>query len=130
MAFIDFTKENLIGVKEIDNQHRGIYKTVNHLYKIQDHSKKEILEDFQSLLELLKTHFNTEESFMKEHKVIQFISHKLEHDRALNKYSDYYKKLKRSKSNLDPEILSSLRNWLINHHEKKDSKLMQLINKN
>ncbi len=126
MAFINFTKDHLIGIKEIDNQHKSIYKTVNHLYNIQHNNKAEVIEIFQTLLEQLKTHFETEENFMKENKIVQFISHKLEHDRAFIKYSSYFKKYKKGKVDLDPDILLSLKNWLNNHFEKKDSKLADL----
>ena len=78
----------------------------------------------------MKTHFESEETFMKEKKIVQYISHKLEHDRALNKYSDYYHTLKFGKKEFDPEILNSLINWIKAHIEKKDSKLKHHTIKN
>ena len=67
---------------------------------------------------------------MKEHKVLQFISHKLEHDRALSKYSDYYRKFKINKTPFDADILVSLKNWMENHLIKKDFQLQSYMTKN
>ncbi|MFZ1288814.1 MAG: hemerythrin domain-containing protein [Melioribacteraceae bacterium] len=128
MDFIKFEKKHILGITEIDEQHKEIYETVNHLFEIQKGEKKEILENYQSMLQKLKIHFETEENLMKKNKVVEFISHKLEHDRALSKYSEYYKILKKVNSTLDIEILTSLKNWLENHFEKKDLKLKQLSN--
>lgn len=130
MSLLQFGKEQEIGIKVFDEQHEQIINTINHLYKIKDHKKKEILKSFSSLISQMKTHFKSEESFMKEKKIIQYISHKLEHDRALNKYSDYYQTLKFEKNNFDPEILDSLISWIKVHIEKKDSKLKSQSLKN
>lgn len=130
MSLLKFGKEQKIGIKLFDDQHKQIIDTANHLFKIKDHKKEEILETFASLIAQMKTHFESEESFMKENKIIQYISHKLEHDRALNKYSDYYRTLKFDKKEFDPEILDSLVSWISTHIEKKDSKLKSQINKN
>lgn len=128
MEFLKFEKKHVLGIQEIDVQHKEIYESVNHLYEILNGDKKEIIENYQSLLQKLKVHFETEENLMKKNKVVEFISHKLEHDRALEKYSEYFKTLKKANSTLDSEILVSLKNWLENHFEKKDLKLKYILN--
>ncbi len=128
MDFIMFENKHVLGIEEIDNQHKKIYETVNKLFNIQNSGKKEIIKTFEILLKEFETHFETEESLMKKNKVVEFISHKLEHQRALQKYSDYLKTLKKANSKLDLEILKSMKNWLENHFEKKDIKLKQFSN--
>jgi len=130
MTLINFGKEQKIGIKEFDDQHKDIIDVVNRLYDIKNHEKKEILESFNTLLEKMKYHFDREENFMKEHHSVRFISHKLEHDRALSRFSDYYRGLKSSKSEFDTEILVSLKNWLEHHIIKKDSGLQAFIGHN
>lgn len=130
MRFMNFEKTQEIGIKEIDYQHKQIINSLNHLYQIQNHEKREILESMSKLLGQLKVHFDSEEDLMIENKFINYISHKLEHDRALSKYQDYYNTLKMSKDEFDPVILASLKNWLINHLEKKDKKLQNLAMRN
>ncbi|MBI1933721.1 MAG: hemerythrin family protein [Ignavibacteriales bacterium] len=130
MDFIKFESKHVLGIEEIDNQHKKIYETVNKLFEMQNSTKVEIIDIYQNLLKEFKIHFETEESLMKKNKVVEFISHKLEHDRALQKYSDYLKTLKKANSKLDMEILKSMKNWLENHFEKKDIKLKQFLNLN
>lgn len=130
MDFIKFESKHVLGIEEIDNQHKKIYESVNKLFEMQNSTKVEIIDIYQNLLKEFKIHFETEESLMKKNKVVEFISHKLEHDRALQKYSDYLKTLKKANSKLDMEILKSMKNWLENHFEKKDIKLKQFLNLN
>lgn len=127
MSLIKFGNEQKIGIQKIDSQHKEIFDNVNFLFEIKDHEKKEILASYDSLLEKLKDHFSTEEMFMKEHKAINYISHKLEHDRAYNKYFNYYVAFKSNKKDFDSEILISMRNWLESHLIKKDMKLSSLL---
>jgi hemerythrin len=127
---MEFGSEQKIGIKKIDNEHKEIIENVNHLYDIKNHEKHEILQSYDSLLEKLKKHFNSEETFMKEHKSVNYISHKLEHDRAYKKYLSYYLAFKSSKNNFDSEILISMRNWIESHLVKKDMKLTSLLRKN
>ena len=67
---------------------------------------------------------------MKENKVIHFISHKLEHDRALAKYQNFYNNVKSGNEEFDPAIIISLKNWLEAHLQKKDKKLQVLASNN
>lgn len=130
MSLMEFGNEQKIGIQKIDNEHKAIIENVNHLYEIKDHEKTEILKSFDSLLEKLKNHFSSEETFMIEHKSMNYISHKLEHDRAYKKYLSYYQSFKSSKKNFDTEILLSMRNWIESHLVKKDMKLPSLLSKN
>lgn len=127
MSLIEFGNEQKIGISKIDNEHKEIIENVNHLFDIKNNRKEEILKSFDSLLQKLKNHFNSEEIFMKEHNAINYISHKLEHDRAYNKYLNYYLSLKSGKINFDSEILLSFRSWIESHLVKKDKKLSSLI---
>ena len=130
MSLMEFGNEKKIGIQKIDNEHKEIIENINHLYEIKDSEKKEILKSYNSLLEKFKKHFNSEEEYMKKHKSINYISHKLEHDRAYNKYYSYYISYKSGNNNFDPEILLSMRNWIENHLLKKDKKLSSLATKN
>ncbi|MBK7106070.1 MAG: hypothetical protein IPH62_12380 [Ignavibacteriae bacterium] len=68
MEFLKFEKKHVLGIQEIDVQHKEIYESVNHLYEILNGDKKEIIENYQSLLQKLKVHFETEENLMKKIK--------------------------------------------------------------
>ena len=130
MKLMSFGKDQKIGIKKIDNQHKEIINSINHLYRIKDSAKDEILISFDKLIDQLKIHFDVEENIMKENKVIHFISHKLEHDRALAKYQNFYNNVKSGNEEFDPAIIISLKNWLEAHLQKKDKKLQVLASNN
>jgi len=127
MTFIKWNKKDLLGIDEIDNQHKDIYDMVNNLHNLRSASKSKITEQFELLLSKFKKHFETEEQFMKELNVPILFSHKLEHQRALDKYAAYFETYKTSSSPFDEEILNSLKTWLYNHAEMKDKKLKQYV---
>jgi hemerythrin-like metal-binding protein len=128
MAFLDFEEKHLLGIPEVDEQHKNIYQTVNALYSIKDKNTVEILKVFEKLLDKINQHFKTEENFMIKKKIVHFISHKLEHERAYKKYFKYFEDVKSGKISFDEEIILSLKNWLEAHFEKKDIKLKSFAN--
>ena len=67
---------------------------------------------------------------MKRHKVVEFITHKLEHERFIEKYFIFYKYFKENDPILDSDVLLSIKNWLEIHFEKRDIKLQELIKNN
>jgi len=130
MKLMSFGKEQRIGIKKIDTQHKEIIDTINLLYEIKDESQSEILVSFDKLIEQLKTHFHSEETIMKDNKMVNYISHKLEHDRALAKYQNYFNNVKSGTEEFDPSIIISLKNWLEAHLVMKDKKLQVLAGSN
>ena len=130
MKLMSFGKEQKIGIQKIDTQHKEIVDTINHLYEIKDNDESEILDSFDLLIDQLKNHFESEETLMKDNHVVNYISHKLEHDRALAKYQDYYSSVKSGKEEFNSEIIISVKNWLEAHLLRKDKKLQVLANSN
>ncbi len=129
MAFIKWSSKDKLGISSIDKQHKEIYEIVNHLYDLRNENKSKITKEYKVLLSKFKEHFETEEDFMKKHNVISLFSHKLEHQRAFEKYSTYFEQYKVNKDPFDEEIIFSLKNWLLNHAEMKDNKLKQYAKK-
>jgi len=129
MSFIKWSSKDKLGISSIDKQHKEIYEIVNNLHDLKDESKTKISKQYKVLLSKFKEHFETEEDFMKKNNVLSLFSHKLEHERALAKYSTYFEQYQSSKEPFDDEILQSLKTWLVNHAEMKDNKLKQYAKK-
>ena len=125
MSFIKWNKKDILGIPSIDKQHKEIYEIVNNLHDLKDDNKSKISKQYKILLAKFIEHFDTEEDFMKERNIISLFSHKLEHERALEKYTTYFEKYKANKEPFDEDILHSLKTWLVNHAEMKDNKLKQ-----
>lgn len=128
MSFIEFESRHILGIPEVDNQHKEIYNLVNLLYNSRNKRNDDYLPIFENLLKALKEHFDFEENLIKQQKLKNYISHKLEHDRAYKKYYEAYKGIKSNSKKLDDETLNSIKNWLNAHFEKKDIKLKEIFN--
>lgn len=123
MSFIDWTEEESVKVDTIDTQHKELAGLFNSLYgDVSDLKEKDILKDFDKILEYLEIHFGTEESLMKQYHFPGYISHKLEHDRFYNQILRTADKYKQQKINFGLEDMKSIRRWFFNHIEINDKK--------
>ena len=63
MELIKWTDKYLVGIKEIDNQHKGLVVLINELFNLmsQGKAKDNMNEIFIHLTEYTKKHFYTEE---------------------------------------------------------------------
>lgn len=121
--FLIFKEEEKVNIELIDNQHLKMSSIINNIYQsIHIKNYEEVLSQFIQLLNLLKTHFEYEESLMKETKFSGYYSHKLEHDRFYRKVEAIVHNLKTTNSLLSNEELNSIKNWFHNHIEISDKK--------
>jgi len=128
MEFIKWSKEVELNVPIIDKQHKNMVKLTNQLYKeLEANKKAQIKKILKLIVDDTKHHFETEERLIEEYKMENFISHKLEHQRFLNKINGVYQNIKVGKSELTIDDLNSIKVWFFNHIDFKDSKLAEHI---
>lgn len=122
--FIELTESEIVNVEIIDEQHLNFVNLVEKLFEMLGLDKPETIKYLVNQLAIdLKTHFDTEEKFMKDTNYINYFSHKMEHDRFLNKILDFKINFETGKEKLNLEILKSCKNWFHNHIELNDKKL-------
>jgi len=125
MKFIEFSDDASCGFKEIDNQHIRMINIANDLYDaILISNKEKISEQLEELVLDLQTHFEYEETIMKETKFQGYISHKLEHDRVLKHTRDDAAAYKNGKINFGTE---NMKTWFYNHLDFNDKKLGKFL---
>ncbi len=123
MNFIEITKNDLIGVNTIDEQHQSMAVLVNTLYdKIISADKKMIHNDLHKFLEVVEVHFETEENLMRSTKFPGYISHKLEHDRFYKQILTSTDRFSKGLETIELEQLKGIRQWFFNHLELSDKK--------
>ncbi|KUO60880.1 hypothetical protein APF79_05220 [bacterium BRH_c32] len=128
MKFIEFSDDASCGFKEIDNQHIRMINIANDLYDaILISNKEKISEQLEELVLDLQTHFEYEETIMKETKFQGYISHKLEHDRVLKHTRDDAAAYKNGKINFGTENMKSFKTWFYNHLDFNDKKLGKFL---
>ena len=128
MSFIQLTDNEILNIEIIDSQHKKIVELLNKLHdelgaKYEGESKRLLLD----LKNFITEHFATEENLMKENKYVNYFSHKLEHDRFINKVSDYLLDVQNGKNKLDLKFLQSAKRWFFNHFELNDKKCAEFL---
>lgn len=124
MEFMPWKEEYKVHYTEIDNQHAKMVQLVNELHSLLGSKKKETIKYImKQLVEEAKIHFQTEEKLMTQNNYLDFISHKLEHDRYYNKLANFYSELQNEKESMNLEILNSFKTWFVNHLKINDKKL-------
>jgi hemerythrin-like metal-binding protein len=123
MNFIEITKNDLIGVNSIDEQHQSMALLVNRLYdKIISSDKKIIQNYLYKLLEVVEVHFETEENLMRSTKFPGYISHKLEHDRFYKQILTSTDRFSKGLEMIGLVQLKGIKHWFFNHIELSDKK--------
>lgn len=123
MNFIELTKNDLIGINSIDEQHQSMAVLVNKLYdKIISADKKMIKNYLYKFLEVVEVHFETEENLMRSTKFSGYISHKLEHDRFYKQILTSTDRFSKGLETIEIEQLKGIRQWFFNHLELSDKK--------
>lgn len=126
--FILFTEADKVNVKEIDAQHLSFIGILNKMHHNAGGKSKsgfdKLLREFQ---DELKIHFDTEEKLMKENKFHGYFSHKLEHERVLEKTVEF-SKTNSYRSELIIDFLESSKKWFFNHLDLSDRKLGEYLN--
>ena len=117
------------GVELIDNEHKELVRLVGDL--IQAAKNRKAVESAKGALDFLgkyvTTHFEHEESFMKQCAYPEMAEHKRLHADFVKTFLDLKKRYDESGGNLAIalEINSVASNWLINHIKAVDKKFLQ-----
>lgn len=123
--FIEWSDTLSVGVKEIDDQHKGLINMINELNKaIQGGWGKEARKTvIDKLVEYTRVHFTTEESVMGISGYPDVEAHKKQHENLIAKVSDYIKKYEQDPNTSSYDLLYFLKGWLTEHIIKSDKKL-------
>ena len=128
---LDAFNEYLVGIKEIDNQHKGLVIIINELFTYMTAGKaKEKLDDiFDHLTDYTKKHFSTEEIVLQRYAYPELDQHKEEHLKFIKKLEDLKSDFESNKITVSLEVLNFLKDWLLNHILVSDKKYAAHIKK-
>jgi len=126
MAIV-WTNELATGSEEIDNQHRELFRKINHLFEAcrQGKGKEEVRRTIQFLDDYVVSHFSTEESYMKRLNYPGYAVHKAQH----LAFTGNFLELKRRLEEEGPGVFLVINTnqiiveWLVNHIRKVDKEL-------
>ncbi len=124
---IKWTQDLSVDMKEIDGQHKELFRRINSLDTAlrKGKAKEEILGLIEFLDEYVVIHFRTEEFYMIKYAYPRYQFHKTKHVWFMKELSAVKKKLERNGPTPEVIILSNnlLITWFSNHIRKTDTAL-------
>ncbi|OCL27427.1 hypothetical protein U472_07525 [Orenia metallireducens] len=136
---IKWKDDLLIGVEEIDQQHKEIFKRSNYFLNFLNNNEKEdkntIIDEMENLFYFLTdyfvTHFSSEERLQEEYNYPDYEKHQFIHKNFIDKITE----LKFDFINENEDIHSlavklkeEVLVWLVEHINKEDKKVGEYIN--
>jgi len=123
---LEWNDEFLIGVEELDYEHRDLFARVNEIHEeLGRPSEKARVEDcLGELYARLEAHFALEEKFMRETDFPHFDEHKKEHDSFLDGMIEAVEAF-RNRADLGPTeaLLAEVKHWVIDHIVTSDKEM-------
>lgn len=120
----------LVGIEEIDNQHKELLSLIAKLFEGSRFKKdlEEIKSYTNNLIEYASCHFDYEGIIMKEYNYAEIKGHTLEHTEIINKLKEYYNGLSLyDADDYASELMILLKNWFVNHLTLTDKKLYEFL---
>jgi hemerythrin len=129
MALITWGPKLMLGIQQIDEQHKKLVQLVNKLNDamVAGHGRDAIGPTLTELVKYTQYHFATEERLMKLHGYEHSAEHKAEHAKLLRDVGDFKVRFDAGNSMLSIELLRFLRDWLFGHIAGSDMKLAKCL---
>jgi hemerythrin len=132
MAYINWSEDFSVHVREIDAQHKTLVEKINQLHQsLLDNKGREAQQIIiEGMVDYANVHFETEEKYMRRLNYPGFQKHKIEHEKFAEKAFELHKRFNLSGFVLTLEILSFLKNWLQEHILVIDKEYSKFFNEN
>ncbi len=113
-----------VGYDEIDNQHKKLVEMINDLHaSFKQGAANKVIENILSeMIQYTDYHFKTEEKYFEEYNYSDKETHIYEHKTFVEQVSKFYNDYKNGSVTVTYDVLSFLRDWLVNHIQGSDKK--------
>ena len=117
MLFLEWKDSYNIGVKEIDNQHRGLFDIISKLFNSRQYEPdgKYFFLTLNKFMEYAQVHFSTEERYMQEAQYPKFAEHQHEHELFIAQVSRLIQDVEKKEPETEDKTLYFLKDWYIAH---------------
>ena len=127
---IVWSDDFLIGIEELDYEHRGLIEDINKLHQelLEDVEVDQIEDTLGSIHARMQAHFALEERVMLSHEYSHYLEHKAEHERLLDEYTELMTKFESNPNLSDREAIQGvLCQWIVSHILTSDKKMSLMV---
>lgn len=119
-----------VKVMALDNQHKKLFDLVNELHGAMSngHGKDVAGDVLRRLIDYTVDHFSSEERLMEKHHFPGLAAHRAEHKALTEKVLAFKTEFDAGTSNVTPQLLMFLQQWLRNHIQSVDQKYGDFLN--
>ena len=130
---VSWSKHYSMGIKLIDDQHKGLIDFVNDLFNHSNGKEDEERTYFKNVIQIavsyVKTHFATEEKYMRATKFHDYAKHKKVHDEFILTVVQTVKDFESGKRLVLKKFAYFLKNWVLSHVAGMDVLFAQYFKK-
>ena len=124
-------KKLQLNIVEMDNQHRelvNILQQTNDLQRVSD-TRKDLFMPIilKKLIFYAQYHFSYEEEQMARYNFNRIHTHKGIHKSFVQDINSFYEKLKNGDANVTDQLISYLKNWVVEHILQEDKLLKDAL---
>jgi hemerythrin len=130
MALIQWDEKYSVKVADMDKEHLVWIGLINDLHEAMrsGQGKNKVGEVMDGLVAYTRTHFAHEEIMLTQSTYPDLATHKQIHKDLIKKVEDLQKKQRDGSLTLSMEVMSFLKDWLINHIQSVDIKYGDFFN--
>lgn len=125
-----WTDEYRVNIAVLDQQHQGLFDTVNELERALrvGEGNATIDQILDQLVTYAGLHFVAEESLMERHDFPGLSTHRLQHEMFRKQIATFLEKHRAGKSGVAVELLLFMQTWLKSHVLKIDKRYSAFLN--
>ena len=130
MPLIDWSSEMSVNVMVMDSQHKMLIEIINQLHEamLAQKGKQEVGLALDRMMDYTQRHFKDEERILAANQYPLFGRQKSEHDAFILKVQEFKSDFQQGKLALSIQVITFLKNWLINHIQGEDKKYGVFLN--
>ncbi|HBA89063.1 MAG TPA: hemerythrin [Geobacter sp.] len=126
MPIIEWNVNLLVGIQEIDRQHKHLVQSLNDNYDRFREGTEIDTSFLQELTDYSAHHFACEEGWMEKTSYPKLAAHKEEHGLFTSRISEFKKEHKRNAS-VSVELIWFLCNWVTHHIQETDAEFGRFV---
>lgn len=132
MALVNWDPSYSVKVNRCDEDHKKLFALINALHDAMLTGKgSEILQQVvKELADYTKFHFTAEESLLERTRYPALNSHRSQHQQFVQKVQTFQNDLNNAQGAHSIQVLSFLKEWLVNHIKNTDQQYSAHLNAN